>query len=1023
MKSFVLFFLIAVGIQWSLYALSPNKENNQYVHEAWTEKDGLPVSTVRIIKQTSDGYLWLGTEEGVLRFDGIKFDLYNQANTPEISNNQISAMFEDSSQRLWIGTYKGLSFRKHQKFNKLPELNELSNIIVRSIIEDSSKTLWFGTSTGLYTYKDKLEKINLKAGGIPDEDIRFLQTDSDGAIWFISGKKHLCSYKNGKFSVSTTVAGNIAAFFIDSKKRFWLNTMNKMFFYDSSGLAEVKAVNGTLEAEAGLFYEDSDGNIWIGTFEKSLVKYSGNKYSFFENDDAGGFPVCSIFEDKEKNLWVGTAGSGLYRFNDSKITVFTKKHGLRNEMSLSLYEDNDGGLWVGTLGGGLHYLKNGHISSLDTDKTFGSDAVFFTMANDEKDDLWLGVNTAKKGKALTIYSKGRFVLPKDKRLRAIKRVVVIFRDSKNSIWITSDKETLFRYKDGKTEAFSNANGLSDNDIKAMTEDKEGNIWIGTDKSGVIVYDGKKFMNDFVKEPLVMNSIISLFSDSSGRVWIATNGNGINIYEKGKLFQLTVKEGLPDSMVFKVLEDMKGNFWMSSNKGIIRIEKSEVDNFLSGISKTVRVRIFGTSHGLLSAECVGGTQTSGYATRDGKLYFSTVRGLAVIDPDNIAEDSINPPAKIETVAVNNMPFDISEGKLPEFEKGLDKIEVEYTALSFRNAENLKFRHILDGFDKEWTSAGSSRIATYTNLAPGSYTFRVIAANSKNIWNETGDSFTFVIKPLFYQTPYFYPFMLFMIILMVFLIFFIRMKILARQNKKLVAMVEQKTDELIKANSELKEMSLIDPLTGLKNRRYFSEIIKEEAHIYLKNKGKHKEGKESRKSTSEKVWGIYLMDMDFFKEVNDRYGHDSGDLILKQIASILKDSVRANDTVIRWGGEEFLIILKNTDPLYLPVFSKKIRLAIAGHSFKLADGKVINKTCSLGFLQFPFHSNVPNLLTIEQNISIADLGLYYAKNNNRNKAIFMLPGDNFPQDDENDDLQRMLFDLEFSMKQEYFEIRVN
>jgi diguanylate cyclase (GGDEF)-like protein len=469
----------------------------------------------------------------------------------------------------------------------------------------------------------------------------------------------------------------------------------------------------------------------------------------------------------------------------------------------------------------------------------------------------------------------------------------------------------------------------------------------------------------------------------------------------------------------MLEDRAGNLWMSTNRGILRAERNEIGMYLRGIVPALAPLVFTTSHGLKSAECVGGTQMNADMGRDGKLYFATVGGLAVIDPENLPTNTVRPPVRIEQVIVNNEPVKSAGDHRYSFERGIDRLEIRYTALSFINPSYITFKYKLTGFDRDWVAAGTTRAAHYTNLGPGNYSFTVLAANSDGIWNETGATLPLTIRPLFYQTAYFHLLVTLSIAIFVYIVFLIRMRTIRAQNRRLSTIVEEKTRELTSANETLREMSLIDPLTTLRNRRYFTEILKTEAGSYLRARTRAATGVDQRHLDRDKVWGVFLLDIDYFKQVNDRFGHDSGDLILTQFANLLKSSVRADDVVIRWGGEEFLIVLKNSVPEYLPAYAEKVRLLVQNSFLRTVQGDLIRKTVSIGFTRLPFYVNDPERMSIEQTISVADLGLYYAKNHGRNRAVLIEAGGRIA-DTAPEEMQRMLTDLDASVKNGFFTI---
>ncbi|HOW51124.1 MAG TPA: two-component regulator propeller domain-containing protein [bacterium] len=1012
-----LFFSIFTAIMMPtlLYALSPDREITQYIHESWIDKDGLPVNTIVAVTQTPDGYLWLATEEGLVRFDGLRFITYTEENTPALPGRHVLRLLVDRKGRLWVGTYSGVAYLENGVF-KRPDAKELQGITIFGFLEERDGTLWITTSNGLYALRDLTITRYGTEAGFPDNDIQMPQVDRENTLWVVSGRKHLCRFKPGTAPECNDYNEMIRSFRIDIHDRFWIGTYTRLLIKEGTNLHTVTIDDGT-PLFADHLYEDRDGNLWIGSRELELVKVTqqGKRYESDRKNDRIG-PVMALFEDRERNLWIGTGGNGLHRFSDSKITVYGSKNGIESEIILPVHRSRDNDIIFGSYTGMLYTLRDRRITPLPGVRELTERAMILTVMEDHDGSLWIGTQGHGLFRIAKDGTPERFELPLEGKV-----IPAVYEDKKQNIWILVRGEGALRWDGTKFDHFTVKEGLPDNYVKLLREMSDGELWVASQTGGMAVFRGGRFVpfEQAAGRDLPSRSIQTIYGDSMGLLWISTNGNGLFVWDGEALTPVRFKEGITSSLVFGILEDRAGNLWMSSNRGILRVERNEIGMFLRGIVPGLAPLIFTTSHGLKSAECVGGTQLNADRGRNGKLYFATVGGLAVIDPDNLPTNTVRPPVLIEQLIVNNEPLKGGDDASYNFERGIERLEIRYTALSFINPSYITFKYKLNGFDRDWITAGTTRSAHYTNLEPGNYSFTVLAANSDGIWNETGASIPLTIRPLFYQTTYFNLVVMAILALLVYLLFLVRIRTERTQNRRLGALVEEKTRELTNANETLREMSLIDPLTGLRNRRYFTEILKGEATSYLRARSRVAVGLDQRNIDHEKVWGVFLLDIDYFKQVNDRFGHDSGDAILTQFAALLKSSVRADDVVMRWGGEEFLIVLKNSVPDYLPAYAEKVRLLIQNAFLRTTQGDLIRKTVSIGSAQFPFYPANPERMSIEQTVSVADLGLYHAKRNGRNRAVQIEAGGRIA-DTAPEEMQKMLADLDASVKNGFFTI---
>jgi len=477
-------------------------------------------------------------------------------------------------------------------------------------------------------------------------------------------------------------------------------------------------------------------------------------------------------------------------------------------------------------------------------------------------------------------------------------------------------------------------------------------------------------------------VFSIHRDGQGTLWFGTYGGGLNRYRDGEFRHVGSKDGLYDDVVYVILEDQAGNLWMTGNKGVFRVSKRDFDDVVSGRADRVDSPFYGVADGMKSRECNGGLQWAGYETADGRMWFPTIRGAVTVDPNRLPVNPVPPPVYVEKLVVDGEELPADRVDLGP---GAEKLEFHYTGLSYAVPEKVHFRYMLEGYDREWVDAGTRRVAYYTHLAPGEYVFHVHASNNDGLWNDAGARLVFSKTPHFYETGGFAASVAALIGVTLFGAYRQRIRVLRKRQRELEDLVELRT-------RELREASLRDSLTGLRNRRYVHEIVEPETSVFAERRQYLVEHDSPRSAhLSERYMGVFLVDVDHFKSVNDTLGHEAGDRILRQLADVLAASVRKDDVVVRWGGEEFLVVLRHTAYGFLWEYANRIRRTIAETELVVSDdpGDTVRKTCSIGYAPFPFHPGVPEAVSFEQAVMLADLGLYRAKHSGRNRAVGLMP----------------------------------
>ena len=763
-------------------ALDPNREITQYVHDVWQAKDGLPQNSVQTILQDRTGYLWLGTQEGLVRFDGVHFRTYDKWNTPGLRHNNILSLLEDRSGFLWIGTFDGLHKFKDGRVLPFPGDDQLAGTLIRSIVEDREGGIWAATDKGIWKFtKDGAESFTVK-NGLSSDSANALAVDHKGNLW-----------------IATDEA---------------LDCMNR------------GKINRYLKQNVRSIYEDANQHLWVGT-EAGLYEYKDGQFHLLNVGSGDSNRVWSLAGDRDGNLWIGTYGGGLERLHSGRITSFLPKDGLTSEIVWALHEDREGSLWVGTYGGGLNRLKEGSAITFSRAEGLTDDGVS-SIYEDRQKNIWIGT-----AKGVTRFKDGVMTHYGAKDGFTETYVLSIVQDAENHIWFGTEQDGLFLFKNGKFTRFTTGEGLAGNDINCITPVSSGELWIGTFGGGASRRQNGRFVNFTTKEGLSHNivhailedhqgdlwfatnggitrmhgtrmqsftttnglsnnTVLALYEDAAGALWIGTYGGGLNLFKNGKFYSFTKGQGLFDDAIAQILEDSKGNLWMSSNRGIFYVSKAELYAVAAGKKTQIRSFAFSEKDGMKSIECNGGSQPAGWRASDGRLWFPTLKGAVVIDAEHLPVNRQKPPVVVEQLLVNNALVSDRLQKSITVAPGAEKLEFVYTAMSFLNPDRMEFQYILEGFDKTWNPAGGRRVAYYTNVSPGQYIFRVKASNNDGIWNENGGNLTIILQPYFYQTRWFYLAIALGLIALAWLLYRYRLRTVRKRiESRLLTVVAERT----------------------------------------------------------------------------------------------------------------------------------------------------------------------------------------------------------------------------------------
>ena len=826
---FLLFVLCAIG--WQIASA-------QYRFDSWTTDNGLPQNGVRQITQTPDGYLWLTTFDGLVRFDGVKFTVFDAGNTKGIINNRFSAIYAAPDGTLWAGTEDGvLTVRRGGFFTSYPAERVPGKFIHEFRTDANGETLirlddelYYLRGDGEFAFAAALE---------PEFAPKKTFDGKSGTRWEITPDQTR-RLKDGGVT--------IYSFKFDTKREIWNNV-----------------------------YEDGRGDLWLGVVGGLYHLRAGGAIVRYAEKD--GIPSDtaphSFWEEADGSLWFATgdwnlAGAGLFQFKDGRFNRFGAEAGLSNDRIINVFKDREGIIWIAT-NKGLNRLRRQIITTLSTKDGLLHNEVYPILQG--RDEIFIGTVeglSRYRGKffnqrfggqngvyenlqALFEDAEGRlfvggiggaFVYENGERKNLIeddKTVAVITSDRSGNIWVGSSGGLSKINNYQVTARYTTSEGLPGNDVKEIYEDREGNLWIGTysglavlspDFSGQSEQSPLKVLKTYTtKDGLASNRVRSIYEDTDGVLWIGTYDGGLSRFKDGKFFNFTTDNGLFNNGVFATLEDGRGNFWISCNKGIYRVSRQQLNDFADGRIAKYESVAYGKEDGMLNTECNGGRQPSALKDKDGRFWFPTLEGVAIVNPDLVAVNPLPPPVEIETIAVDREP--LSSEKLHsaignanstiEVGSSQTSLDITYTGLSFINSSQIRFKYRLEGLDKDWIDAGTRRTVNYSYLPPGEYTFTVTAANSDGVWNAEGKSIKVVVIAPFYRTWWFLILCALAAILIIRLFYGYRLaqleKINAAKSAYTQKLIEQQESERRRIALELHD-SIGQSLSIIRNRALMS-----------------------------------------------------------------------------------------------------------------------------------------------------------------------------------------------------------
>jgi signal transduction histidine kinase/ligand-binding sensor domain-containing protein len=734
----------------SLVALDPALGVSQYLHTSWTQEDGADLPIIQAIVQSADGYLWLGANTGLIRFDGIRFVHWEPPTGEEEPSNDIRFLIASSQRGLWIGSAQGISRLDRGRFVAYPAANRWLGGTVVAMLEDHAGRLWMlgqapaGLSLGVLLPDDSFH-IYDQRDGLPAQKVRTIFEDRQHVFW-LGTSKGLCRWSPGSRADCLNIpAVNVVSLVEDENGSLLIgDDLSRTTLRLSDGvLHPAIAQPGTAPLVPKITLRDHDGNVWLGTLGQGLVRLShGRVERFTRRDGLSSDIIYSLSEDREGDLWVGTA-RGVDRFRDPKVVHLSSIDGLSSDLVTAVYAARQGGAWVGTFGGGVNRVTATHVTRYLKDSGLPSDTIT-ALYGEPGGKLW--VATAK-GFA---YSSGnRFVQVRDIGRRPLDRVFAITGQSNGKLALADSKRGLFTVQNGVARPLM-VSRLQQEPVYQIQFDRSGVLWIGYFHGGVAAVTGDSCHHYTASDGLAGGPVRAIHQDAAGDIWVGT-GAGLSRFRNGTWTTWTDRQGLPAGGVRGIAEDhLHQALWLVTTDGLLRASMADLDS-AGASAKPVNFLLYGRNDGLRLTASGSMVNPPIATTNDGRIWLCTQDGIAIVDPARIRSNPLPPPVVIEQAVIDGNPLDVTSTGSVGF-RGR-QLQIVYTALSLMVPERIRFKYRLEGLDRDWTEAGGRRNVAYVGLPPRRYRFRVIASNNDGVWNSEGAVLNFSVKPYIYQTWWF------------------------------------------------------------------------------------------------------------------------------------------------------------------------------------------------------------------------------------------------------------------------------
>ena len=726
--------------------------------EVGTVPTGGPESAVTSILQSRQGYLWLGTYHGLVRFDGVRFNVFNSGNTPGLVNGLITALHEDAQGTVWIGHETGQVTRfAGEGFEPLVLSNSWPGGAVESIIGDTEGDVWVLNDTGLF-YRVRDGRTTEAPGGASPTRKVALSRGPNGKLWLVSNGV-IATLEHGKIIPFEWRSGAPTDFF----ERVLPSADGGLWVLGNQRLRKWQGGRWVAEFNEGLpapgnvgqLFQTRAGTLLAGTLRDGLLllRPGSQPLRFDRSNGLSHNWVRALCEDREGNVWIGT-GSGFNSFHQRKVQNLHPPDDWQGCAVLSLTPDPDGSAWIGTEGAGLYHYEDDQWRSFGANDGLPNPYVWSVLQTRSR-QLFVGT----WGGGLLVKRGERFV-SEGAMAQITAPVVSLYEGSEGELWIGTTVG-LYRYEGGKLTWSAGKDHLAFPDIRTITQTPDHTLWFGMSGGGLGRLQDDKLKQFRKTDGLGSDFVACLYAEPQGTLWMGTSDHGLVRLKQGRFATITAAQGLPSDIICHLVSDGRGNLWMGSHRGILRASETELDACADGLVHSVHVLSYGKAEGLNAETCSGGFQPGAAMGADGRLWFPTAKGIGIVDPESVAPNTNVPPVVIEELRIDGQIVPgvfvssqaATSGSSVRIPPGRHRLEIRYTGLSFVAPDKVHFRYKLEGLESEWKDAGPGRVAEYTYLPPAAYIFHLTACNNDQLWNEAGVSLGLLVLPFFWQTWWF------------------------------------------------------------------------------------------------------------------------------------------------------------------------------------------------------------------------------------------------------------------------------
>jgi len=988
--------------------------------------DDVPAGLSSAIAQDTQGFLWFGTQDGLVRYDGYGFRTYRAApgQPAALSGSYIRTLLATPDGRLWAGTMSGgLSvydprtdaFTRYRHHAGDPA--SLAHDHVEALAADARGGIWIGTDAGL-------DRLDPASGALTHvrrgEQVRALRLDRRGTLW-VGTRTGLYAWQGDRAVAAGALAGEeITQLFLDRRGRLWIGTARH-------GAAVLDPERGSVTrlppGPEGLshfwvhgFAELADGEVWVATFGGGIDVVDGTALRVIDRlrrDSAsastlGSDRIGALLVDRSGIAWVGTWGGGVARHDPSTRAFRKLRYLAAPDAPLShpevvrALETADGRLWLGTNGNGIDVLDAGgrRVASYRPGQL--ANGSISCLAQGPDGSVWAATldgslhRLRAGGAGIARLGPAQGLPGGPIRSMVFGPDGALWAGSANGLARIETNGTITRYVHRDDDPGS----LSGGGVESLAFTRDGTLWVGTE-DGLNAFDPRRgravrVLHDAQRaDSLPDNWVPDLLTARDGTLWAATQAGAARLTAwdgRSAHFELAgARLGLPPRPADSLIEDLQGQIWVGAR---LRIDPA-----------TWTSQSFGPADGNEFRTLFIASRAR---TRRGELLFGSPEGLLIVDPGHLPAWRYQPPLALSSLRIDGHALDGGGGaRALTLEPNQRDLRLEFAALDFSAPQQLKYRYRLEGYDPDWVNVDAGqRIAAYTGLPPGDYRLRIQGSNRAGAWSPLEWKLALTVKPAFWQTWWFRLAALAAAGLAIAGVFRLRLAQLHRRGELLERQVAERTSDLAAAYQRIEEASLTDPLTGLRNRRFLEQAIQADLELCAR---RHRQ--QPPEPASDLM--LLMLDLDHFKQVNDVYGHAAGDAVLTQTARVLTACMRASDYVVRWGGEEFLLVARFVDRAQGALLAEKIRQAVADHPFALPDGSVLRKTVSIGYAAYPFVPGLPGAVTLESLQRIADTALYAAKRSWRDAWVGVAVGQAADGDDIDSAVRHFLADAAASV----------